>query len=40
MKVAEDVQTSHGKQSSLRKALNARVIEEAELVTDPSVAIA
>lgn len=40
MKVAEDVQTSYGKQSSLWKALNARVIEEAELVTDPRVAIA
>lgn len=40
MKVTEDAQTSHGKQSSLWKALNARVIEEAELVTDLRVAIA
>jgi hypothetical protein len=40
LKVAEDAQTSHGKQSSLWKALNARVIEEAGSVTDPRVAIA
>jgi len=40
LKVAEDAQTSHGKQSSLWKALNARVIEEAGSVTDLRVAIA
>jgi hypothetical protein len=40
MMAAEDAQTSHGKQSSLWKALNTRVIEEAELVTDTRVAIA
>jgi hypothetical protein len=40
MEVAEDVQTSHGKQISLWNAHNARVIEEAELVTDSRVTIA
>ena len=40
MKVAKDAQTSHGKQSSLSKALNARLWEEATIVGDPRVTMA
>jgi len=40
MKTAETAQTSHGKQSNLWKALNARLVEEAALVGNPRTVIA